>query len=39
MIILLDTNHAIAYLNGDPRLVPHLAAAKTRGDEFAITTT
>jgi tRNA(fMet)-specific endonuclease VapC len=36
---LFDTNHAIAYLNGDPRLKPHLTAAQSGGDLFAITTT
>ncbi|GBC76461.1 tRNA(fMet)-specific endonuclease VapC [bacterium HR07] len=38
MTYLFDTNHAIAYLNGDPRLVPHLNAAQTAGDTFAIST-
>jgi predicted nucleic acid-binding protein len=33
---LFDTNHAIAYLNGDPRLTLHLTAAQTAGDTFAI---
>jgi len=36
---LFDTNHAIAHLNGDPRLAPRLAAAKTAGDTFALATT
>lgn len=39
MIRLLDTNHAIAHLNGDSRLKPHLALAKRARDEFAIATT
>ena len=39
MTYLFDTNHAIAYLNGDPRLTPHLIAAQTAGDTFAISTT
>jgi len=36
---LFDTNHAIAYLNGDPRLTPHLITAQTAGDTFAVSTT
>ena len=39
MIYLFDTNHAIAYLNGDPRLMSHLAAAQASGDTLALTTT
>lgn len=39
MIRLLDTNHAIAHLNGDPRLALHLGTAKLAGDTFALTTT
>jgi len=39
VIRLFDTNHAIAHLNGDPRLAPHLAAAKAAGDSFALTAT
>lgn len=38
MNYLFDTNHAIAHLNGDPRLTPHLSAAQTAGDTFAIST-
>lgn len=38
MNYLFDTNHAIAYLNGDPRLTPSLNAAQTAGDRFAIST-
>jgi len=39
VIRLLDTNHAIAYLNGDARLLPHLAPSQSAGDTFALTTT
>mgnify|MGYP001115734248 CR=1 FL=1 len=39
MTYLFDTNHAIAYLNGDPRLTPHLITAQTAGDTFAVSTT
>lgn len=39
MIRLFDTNHAIAHLNGDPRLAPRLMAAKAAGDRFVLTTT
>ncbi len=39
MIRLYDTNHAIAHLNGDPRLTAHLSAARSAGDSCAITTT
>ena len=39
MIYLFDTNHAIALLNGDSRLAPHLSAAQTANDTFVITTT
>ena len=36
---IFDTNHAIAYLNGDPRLKPYLETAKASRDTFALTTT
>lgn len=39
MTRLLDTNHAIAILNADPRLASRLEAAKAVGDTFALTTT
>lgn len=39
MIYLFDTNHAIAYLNGDPRLASYLTSAKSAGDTFALSTT
>ncbi len=39
MTFLLDTNHAIAYLNGDSRLVPYLSAAKAAGETFTLSTT
>jgi tRNA(fMet)-specific endonuclease VapC len=35
---LFDTNHAIAHLNADPRLVPHMEAAKHAGESFSIPT-
>lgn len=38
MNYLFDTNHAIAYLNGDPRLATHLSAAQIAGDTFAMST-
>ncbi len=38
MNYLFDTNHAIAYLNGDPRLAPLLSTTQTAGDTFAIST-
>lgn len=34
-----DTNHAIAHLNGDPRLLSHLNAAQSTAVAFAINTT
>jgi tRNA(fMet)-specific endonuclease VapC len=36
---LFDTNHAIAYLNGDHRLTPYLRAAQRAGSLFSISTT
>lgn len=39
MVRIFDTNHAIAHLNGDPRLAPHLQAAVRCGDTFGITVT
>lgn len=39
MICLLDTNHAIAFLNGDLRLQPHLMKAQAAHDELAISST
>lgn len=39
MTYLFDTNHAIAHLNGDSRLMPHLTSAQANGDTFATTTT
>lgn len=38
MNYLFDTNHAIAHLNGDPRLATHLSAAQIAGDTFAMST-
>lgn len=38
MTRLLDTNHAIAYLNDDPRIQAPFAAARSGGDLFATTT-
>lgn len=39
MTFLLDTNHAIAYLNGDARIASRLPSHRAAGDTFAITTT
>jgi len=39
MIRLLDTNHAIAYLNNDPRLDRYLNEPEASQDQFALTTT
>lgn len=36
MIRLLDTNHAIAYLNGKPHLTSRVTAAQAAGDQFGI---
>jgi len=36
---LLDTNHAIAHLNGDPRFATHLTSHGESGDSFATSTT
>ncbi len=39
MRFLLDTNHAIAYLNDDPRIDPYFDAVASAGDELSTTTT
>jgi len=36
---LLDTNHAIAWLNGDAVMNRHLAAASAAGSRFALSST
>jgi len=36
---LLDTNHVIALLNGDPSIAVQLASHRGTGDDFAISTT
>ena len=38
MMRLLDTNHAIAHLNDDPRIVARLTAGEAVGGEFALAT-
>lgn len=39
MTFLLDTNHAIAYLNGDAHIASRLPLHKAAGDTFVISTT
>lgn len=39
MTFLLDTNHAIAHLNGDARIAAQVASRIATGVTFAITTT
>ncbi|MEX0703376.1 MAG: type II toxin-antitoxin system VapC family toxin [Planctomycetales bacterium] len=39
MTFLLDTNHVIAHLNGDPRMANHVVLHRATGDVFAINTT
>lgn len=39
MIFLLDTNHAIAHLNGHPGVAAQIASHQATGDVFAVTTT
>lgn len=39
MRYLFDTNHAIALLNGAPRLAPRLTSSRAAGDTFALSTT
>lgn len=38
MIYLLDSNHIVAHLNGDPRIGNGIAQARLAGDEFGIAT-
>lgn len=39
MTFLLDTNHATAHLNGDPRIAARLASGSSAGAAFVNTTT
>ena len=36
MIYLLDSDHMVAHLNGNPRLGNRIAHARQTGDEFGI---
>lgn len=39
MNYLLDTNHAIAWLNGDTRITSRLSSAVKSGDRFSVSST
>jgi len=39
LTFLLDTNHVIAHLNGDPRIAAQLASGSSTGAEYVISTT
>lgn len=38
MRYLLNTNHAVALLNNDPRMLKRLSEQRSAGTEFAMTT-